>query len=189
MTRSQVAIIFVLVGLAGPVVAADGQVVRVGSKAFTESVILGEMAVHLATDAGFQAEHVEGLGGTRLLWEAIVAGKIDVYPEYTGTLTEEIFAGEGLSGGDELRERLAGFGLKASPPLGFNNTYVLGMKEELAARRGIRLNCLICYDLERVLQAYEAIDAQVPIRDKRWVMIHVIEATPDQIARPAPAIR
>lgn len=52
-----------------------------------------------------------------------------------------------------------------------------------AARRGIRLNCLICYDLERVLQAYEAIDAQVPIRDKRWVMIHVIEATPGQIAR------
>ena len=52
-----------------------------------------------------------------------------------------------------------------------------------AARRGIRLNCLICYDLERVLRAYESIDAQVPIRDKRWVMIHVIEATPDQIAR------
>ena len=52
-----------------------------------------------------------------------------------------------------------------------------------AARRGIRLNCLICYDLERVLRAYEAIDEQVPIRDKRWVMIHVIEATPDQIQR------
>ncbi|MEE2971330.1 MAG: amidohydrolase family protein [Pseudomonadota bacterium] len=52
-----------------------------------------------------------------------------------------------------------------------------------AARLGIRLNCLICYDLERVLRAYEAIDAQVPIRDRRWVMIHVIEATPDQIRR------
>ena len=52
-----------------------------------------------------------------------------------------------------------------------------------AARLGIRLNCLICYDLERVLRAYEAIDAQAPIRDKRWVMIHVIEATPDQIQR------
>ncbi len=96
------------------------------------------MAVQLARDAGFQAEHVEGLGGTRLLWEAIVTGKIDVYPEYTGTLTEEIFAGKRLSGDDELLEHLARFGLKASPPLGFNNTYVLGMKEELAARRGIR---------------------------------------------------
>ena len=52
-----------------------------------------------------------------------------------------------------------------------------------AARLGIRLSCLICYDLERVLRAYEAIDAVVPIRDRRWVMVHVIEATDDQIAR------
>lgn len=52
-----------------------------------------------------------------------------------------------------------------------------------AARLGIRLNCLVCYDLERVLRAYEAIDAEVPIRDRRWVMIHIIEASPEQIAR------
>lgn len=52
-----------------------------------------------------------------------------------------------------------------------------------AARHGIRLNCLICYDLERVLRAYEAIDRVVSIHDLRWVMIHVIEATDDQIQR------
>jgi len=52
-----------------------------------------------------------------------------------------------------------------------------------AARHGIRLNCLICYDLERVLRAYEAIDAVVSIHDMRWVMIHVIEASDDQIQR------
>ena len=52
-----------------------------------------------------------------------------------------------------------------------------------AARLGIRLSCLICYDLERVLRAYEAIDARVSIRDRRWVMIHVIEASADQIRR------
>ena len=52
-----------------------------------------------------------------------------------------------------------------------------------AARLGIRLNCLICYDLERVLRAYEAIDRVVPIRDRRWIMIHVIEASADQIRR------
>jgi predicted amidohydrolase YtcJ len=52
-----------------------------------------------------------------------------------------------------------------------------------AARLGIRLNCLICYDLERVLRAYEAVDRVVPIRDRRWVMIHVIEASADQIRR------
>jgi predicted amidohydrolase YtcJ len=53
----------------------------------------------------------------------------------------------------------------------------------LAAKLGLRMNCLICYDLERVLRAYEAIDKQISIRDKRWVMIHVIEATPEQLKR------
>jgi predicted amidohydrolase YtcJ len=53
----------------------------------------------------------------------------------------------------------------------------------IAARLGLRLNCLVCYDLERVLRAYEAINQQVTIRDQRWVIIHVIEATPDQLRR------
>jgi predicted amidohydrolase YtcJ len=53
----------------------------------------------------------------------------------------------------------------------------------LAARLGLRMNCLVCYDLERVLRAYEAIDRQVRIRDRRWVIIHVTQATADQIRR------
>ena len=53
----------------------------------------------------------------------------------------------------------------------------------LAAKLGLRLNCLVCYDLERVLRAYEAVHAQVPIDEKRWVIIHVIEATPEQLKR------
>ncbi|MBM3599082.1 MAG: amidohydrolase [Alphaproteobacteria bacterium] len=53
----------------------------------------------------------------------------------------------------------------------------------LAARLGLRLNCLVCYDLERVLRAYEDIDKVHSIRDRRWVIIHVIDATPDQLRR------
>ncbi|MDB5591224.1 amidohydrolase [Enterovirga sp.] len=52
-----------------------------------------------------------------------------------------------------------------------------------AARLGIRLNCLVCYDLERVLRAYEAINEQVDITERRWVIIHVITASDDQIRR------
>lgn len=52
-----------------------------------------------------------------------------------------------------------------------------------AARQGIRVNCLVCYDLEMVLSAFEEIDAQIPIRDKRWVGIHAISATPEQMRR------
>jgi predicted amidohydrolase YtcJ len=52
-----------------------------------------------------------------------------------------------------------------------------------AARRGIRVCTLVCYELERVLRAFEEIDAQVPIRDRRWVAVHVTEASEDQIRR------
>ena len=52
-----------------------------------------------------------------------------------------------------------------------------------AARLGIRVCTLVCYELERVLRAFEEIDAQVAIRDRRWVAVHVTEATPGQIGR------
>ncbi len=52
-----------------------------------------------------------------------------------------------------------------------------------AAKLGIRVCTLVCYELERVLRAFEEIDAQISIRDRRWVAVHVTEATPDQIRR------
>ena len=52
-----------------------------------------------------------------------------------------------------------------------------------AARAGMRVCTLVCYELERVLRAFEEIDAQVSIRDRRWVAVHVTEATPEQIRR------
>lgn len=52
-----------------------------------------------------------------------------------------------------------------------------------AARLGLRLNCLVCYDLERVLQAYEAIHSRISIDERRWVAIHVTYASDDQIRR------
>ena len=69
--------------------------VAIGSKAFIESVILGEMVVQIARSAGARPVHRQGLGGTRVLWDALLKGDIDIYPEYTGTISEEIFAGKG----------------------------------------------------------------------------------------------
>ena len=68
--------------------------VTIGSKAFTESVILGEMLRHLAESASVETDHRRQLGGTRVLWNALLVGEIDVYPEYTGTLLHEILAKE-----------------------------------------------------------------------------------------------
>jgi osmoprotectant transport system permease protein len=109
--------------------------ITVGSKAFTESVILGEMVFHLAEIAGAKAEYKRELGGTRVLWNALLRGDIDVYPEYTGTIAQEILKG---TEGGEIALALAERGIVMSRPLGFNNTYALGMLEDVAARRDIR---------------------------------------------------
>jgi osmoprotectant transport system permease protein len=121
-------------------VADQGPRLAVGSKSFTESVILGEMLAHLAVDAGATVAHRRQLGGTRILWDALLIGEIDAYPEYTGTITHEILAGEGraLAGEAAIRAALAGRGIGMTRPLGFNNTYAMGMRPETAARLGIR---------------------------------------------------
>ncbi len=114
-----------------------GVPVKVGSKAFTESVILGEMAAAAIRTSGLQVEHAKQLGGSRLVFEALVAGEIDVYPDYTGTLKEEIFSGEDVSDDVKLAEALGRKGLKMTGPLGFNNTYALAMREDAAQALGV----------------------------------------------------
>lgn len=111
--------------------------VVVGSKKFTESVVLGEMATQLAAAGGARAEHRRELGGTRILWEALLRGDVDVYPEYTGTLRREIFAGEPAEG-EALGPALAARGAAMSRGLGFENTYAVGMRRDRAEALGIR---------------------------------------------------
>ncbi len=113
------------------------ETVLIGSKSFTESVVLGEIAAGLLRSQGLPVEHRREIGGTRLLFEQLRTGGLDLYPEYTGTLREEIFAGRALPTGEALRRALADLGLGMTPPLGFNNTYALGMQEARAAELGI----------------------------------------------------
>jgi osmoprotectant transport system substrate-binding protein/osmoprotectant transport system permease protein len=118
--------------------AADRRVpFQVGSKRFTESVILGEIVTLLAENAGVPVIYRDQLGGTRILWDALLKGDIDVYPEYTGTISREILGGERLRSEEEVRRSISRFGILMSRPLGFNNTYALGMKEDVAERLGI----------------------------------------------------
>ena len=77
--------------------------VRVGSKVFTESVVLGEVTTQTLLASGLPAVHRRELGGTRILWDALQRGDLDVYPEYSGTLSEEIFSGQVSSAVDALR--------------------------------------------------------------------------------------
>ncbi|MEJ2515303.1 MAG: glycine betaine ABC transporter substrate-binding protein [Gammaproteobacteria bacterium] len=111
--------------------------VVVGSKSFTESVILGEMLRQAADAAGARAEHRSQMGGTRILWNGLIAGEIDAYPEYTGTLLQEILAGTPVAEADGLEGVLARRGIRMTRPLGFENSYALGMRADHARSLGI----------------------------------------------------
>ena len=63
-----------------------------GAKKFTESIILGEIITQLVQTKGLLASHKKQLGGTRILWNALLAGEIDMYPDYTGTVMREILS-------------------------------------------------------------------------------------------------
>jgi osmoprotectant transport system permease protein len=108
------------------VLQANAETVKVGSKRFTESYILGEI---LARAAG--GEHRPGLGNTAILYEALRRGGVDVYPEYTGTIAREILKTEENLDIAALNARLAPLGLEASVPLGFSNSYALGTRLSL----------------------------------------------------------
>ncbi len=120
------------------VISASADPVIVGSKKFTESYVLGEIAKHTLTAAGIPAEHRQGMGGTIILWQALRGGQIDAYPEYTGTIAQEVLKTDRELSLDEIRDALAKFGIGISEPLGFNNTYALVMRRSEAQRLGLR---------------------------------------------------
>ena len=121
-----------------PVVSAGTPAtVTVGSKNFTESVILGDMLRLLIQHSGAEAVHRRQLGGTRVLWNALLSGEIDAYPEYTGTLIQETLVREHIQNDSQLRAALARRGLRMTRPLGFNNTYAIGVTQALAEKLGL----------------------------------------------------
>jgi osmoprotectant transport system permease protein len=143
MTRAAVWMLVSVLGLAtcgrtataAPDAATDPALV-IGSKADVEAQVLGLMLTELARSTGAHAAY-QRFGGTQLAWEAIVNGQIDAYPEYTGTLIHQIFSREHVEDDRQLQSALAGRGLAISRPLGFNNTWAVGMKASLAERLGV----------------------------------------------------
>ena len=69
---------------------AGEPIIIIGSKKFTESYVLAEIAKRAVEDAGIPAEHRQGMGGTIILWEALRTNQIGFYPEYTGTIDDEV---------------------------------------------------------------------------------------------------
>jgi osmoprotectant transport system permease protein len=114
-------------------IPVSAQALTVGSKRFTESYILGEIISQTA-----KGTHKPGLGNTAILLEALKSGSIDVYPEYTGTISREILKSEERLDLVAINQKLKPLGLAASIPLGFSNSYALGMRRKDAERLGIK---------------------------------------------------
>ena len=131
-------VLFALLCVAGAGAHAQDEILKIGSKRFTESYILGEIIRQTAIRAGARADHLQGLGGTGIVFAALEAGAIDIYPEYTGTIAREILKLRGNPTLEELNRRLAPHGIGVAVPLGFNNTYALAMRESQAQKLGIR---------------------------------------------------
>lgn len=118
--------------------------IRIGGKDFTEQSILGEIfATLIECSSNIAVERKLYLGGTMICFNAIRAGDLDLYAEYTGTGLVNILKGEVVRDGDEAyrivqREFKKQFGLIWLKPLGFNNTYTLTMRREQAEKLSIR---------------------------------------------------
>jgi osmoprotectant transport system substrate-binding protein len=133
MARRQI-VACVIVGLwlsAGTVHCTREHPITVGSKNFTEQVILGEIvAQHLEHRLGQRIARKLNLGGTMLAHQALVQGDIDLYPEYTGTALTAILKMPPAGGAAAVikrvrKEYLARFALEWLDPFGFNNTFAM----------------------------------------------------------------
>lgn len=122
--------------LSTPALASEH--VTVGSKNFPESWILGEAAASLARHAGVDAEHRRGLGGTEIAYNALRSGNIDAYPEYTGTISQVIMHSSGRPSLAAMRDSLRQHGIAITEPLGFNDSYGIGVAPAVAQRLGLR---------------------------------------------------
>jgi osmoprotectant transport system permease protein len=114
--------------------AAAADTLHIGSKRFAESYILGEIVKQVA-EPHAKVEHLQGLGNTAIVLAALQAGRIDVYPEYVGTIDLEILKHQQPASMAQMRRELAAMGLGVAVPLGFNNSYALAVRGDAAAPR------------------------------------------------------
>ena len=114
----------------------------VGSKNFTESVILGELLAQKLEAAGCNVDRRLNMGGTFVCDSAIRSGAIDAYVEYSGTALTAILKQPSIHDRARVdalvRDAYAERGLRWSPPLGFNNTFAMIVRKRYAEQHGLR---------------------------------------------------
>ena len=134
--------VVVLAGSALWATRSPGAIV-VGSKNFTEQLILGEiLAQAIERETGLPVQRRLNLGGTLICDRALITGDIDVYVEYTGTALTAIFhqpaAKDPKAVTDTVRDLYSRSGRTLLPPLGYDNTFAILVRGDEARARGLR---------------------------------------------------
>lgn len=149
--------------------------IRVGSKQDTETAILGEMLKQVIQSTGAPSTRL-AVGGTTVVFDALERGEVDVYPEYTGTLVKEVFANQPNATAENLAELLAPRGIGISKPLGFNNSYALAVRREMAEQLKLRtISDLAAHPALRLGFSNEFVD-----RDDGWKNLRKHYGLPQQ---------
>lgn len=138
---------------------------KVGSKAFTENIILGEMVRLAASTKEVELFHQKEIQGTQIVFQYLLNGSIDVYPEYIGTIRYEILKDPDILTEDEVRSALLDrFNIVMTKPVGFENTYALGMLES----RANELNIQTVSDLRRHPELVYSLSQEFVEREDGW---------------------
>ena len=140
VAAATLAILVLLIGLAQA--RGSRSVVVVGSKNFTEQVVLGELIAQAIEAEGVPVSRKLNLGGTFICDRALRSGDIDVYVEYTGTAVTAVFhqdvARDSPRAFQQARELYSRVGITTLDPLGFNNTFAILVRTGDAKRLGLR---------------------------------------------------
>jgi osmoprotectant transport system permease protein len=147
------------------VASARGPTVVIGCKVFPESAILQQIAAQTLKSAGINAVADRPLGGTTPNWAALQSGDIDVYPEYTGTIAEQIFNNPGRMTPDQIRAELGKSGIGMTGSIGFSDSYAIGMTGARASALGIKS----ISDLTRHPELKFAFSSEFLTRGDCWV--------------------
>ena len=133
-----------LVSACGSSPSSTAKPIVIGSKPFTEGVVLSELAAQLIEgNTQLKVERKFNLGGTIVAFNALKNGDLDLYPEYTGTGLMAILKQPAVADADKAygivqKEFNSQFKIKWLKPLGFNNTYAMAVPEELASQNNLK---------------------------------------------------
>lgn len=141
----------------------NSEVITIGSKRFTENYIIAEIFAQLLESENFIVKRQMGLGGTMVAYNALKTNEIDIYPDYTGTIAESITKTKEHNI-ETINRVLSKDQVTMLTPLGFDNTYCLIMKQDIARTLGIKT----ISDLNKHPSLIGAISFEFQARSDGW---------------------